>query len=76
MMLRIGVRLLAIGIGVGLAASLATVKLLANLVTNVSTFDPYSFAAVALLIFAAGLFASFWPARRAARVDPVTALRE
>jgi predicted permease len=76
MMLRIGARLLVIGIGVGLVASLATVRLLKGLVTSVSTFDPYSFAAVALVIFAAGMFASFWPARRAARVDPVTALRE
>ena len=57
-------------------ASLASVKLLSGLVQNVSTFDPYSFAAVALLLFAAGIFASFWPARRAARVDPITALRD
>lgn len=76
MMLRIGVRLLAIGIGVGLVGSLAAVKLLKGLVTNVSVFDPYSFAAVTVLIFAAGMFASFWPARRAARVDPISALRE
>jgi predicted permease len=76
MMLRLGARLLGIGIGVGLAASLAAVKLLKGLVTNVSTFDPWSFAAVTFVIFAAGMFASFWPARRAARVDPVSALRE
>jgi len=75
MVLRAGIRLLAIGIGVGLVASLASVKLLAGLV-RVSTLDPYSFAGVALLVLAGGLFASFWPARRAARVDPVTALRE
>jgi ABC-type antimicrobial peptide transport system permease subunit len=76
MVLRIGMRLVAIGIGVGLLASLATVKLLSGLVRNVSTFDIYSFAGVAVLLLAAGLFASFWPARRAARVDPVTALRD
>ena len=64
------------GVAVGLAASLASVKLLSGLVQNVSTFDPYSFAAVAVLLFAAGIFASFWPARRAARVDPITALRD
>ncbi len=75
MVMRMGATLLAIGIAVGLAASLLSVKLLSGLV-QVSTFDPYSFAAVAVLLFAAGLFASFWPARRAARVDPVTALRE
>ena len=76
MILSIGAKLLAIGIVVGLAASLASVKVLSGLVRNVSTFDPYSFAGVTVLLFAAGLFASFWPARRAARVDPVTALRD
>ena len=76
MVLRMGTRLLAIGVAVGLVASIASVKVLKGLVANVSTFDPYSFAAVTLLLLAAGLFAAFWPARRAARVDPVTALRQ
>jgi putative ABC transport system permease protein len=76
MVLGSSARLLAVGVAVGLGASLASVKLLAGLVRNVSTFDPYSFLAVAVLLFAAGIFASFWPARRAARVDPVTALRD
>jgi predicted permease len=71
-----GARLLAIGVAVGLGASLASVKFLKGLVSNVSTFDPYSFAAVAVLLFGAGMFASFWPARRAAHVDPITALRD
>ena len=71
-----GAKLLAIGMAVGLGASLASVKLLKGLVSNVSTFDPYSFAAVAVVLFGAGMFASFWPARRAAHVDPITALRE
>jgi hypothetical protein len=72
----LGARLLAIGVAVGLAGSLASVRLLKNLVRNVSTFDPYSFFAVTVLLFAAGLFAAFWPARRAARIDPVEALRQ
>ena len=76
MILSVGARLLAIGVAVGLAGSLASVRVLKGLVTNVSTFDPFSFVAVTVLLFAAGLFASFWPARRAARVDPVTALRQ
>jgi putative ABC transport system permease protein len=75
MVLRVGAKLLGIGIAVGLVASLASVKVLSGLVRNVSTFDPYSFAIVTALLLAAGLFASFWPARRAARVDPLTALR-
>jgi len=74
--LRSGLTLLAVGIAIGLALSLASARVLSGLVRNVSTFDPYSFIAVTALLFAAGLFASFWPARRAARVDPVTALRE
>lgn len=76
MVLKMGAKLLAIGLAVGLAGSLASVKVLRNLVANVSPFDPYSFAAVVALLFAAGLFASFWPARRAARVDPLTVLRD
>ena len=76
MVLGMGARLLTVGVAVGLGASLASVKLLKGLVQNVSTFDPYSFAAVTVLLFAAGIFASFWPARRAARVDPITALRD
>jgi len=70
-----GARLLAAGVVLGLIGSLASVRVLSGLVQNVSTFDPYSFLAVALLLFAAGLAASLGPARRAARVDPVTALR-
>ena len=71
-----GLRLLAIGVAVGIAVSLPSVRVLSALLRNVSPFDVVSFAAVAALLFAAGLFASFWPARRAALVDPVTALRE
>jgi predicted permease len=76
MMLALGAKLVGAGIVIGLAASLASVRVLSGLVRNVSTFDLYSFAAVTLLLVAAGLFASFWPARKAARVDPVTALRQ
>jgi len=76
MVLAFGARLVGIGVAVGLAASLVSVKVLKGLVRNVSPFDPYSFVAVAALLAAAGLFATFWPARRAARVDPLTALRD
>ncbi len=76
MMLSLGAKLVAAGILLGLAGSLASVRLLSGLVRNISIFDPYSFTIVTVLLFSAGLFASFWPARKAARVDPVTALRE
>jgi putative ABC transport system permease protein len=76
MVLSSGARLLGIGIAVGLAASVASAKVPLGPVRNVSTLDPYSFAAVTVLLLAAGLFASYWQARRAARVDPLTALRD
>jgi predicted permease len=76
MVLSRGARLLGTGIAVGLVGSLASVKVLSGLVRNVSTFDLYSFTAVTGLLLTAGLFASFWPARRAARIDPLTALRD
>jgi predicted permease len=76
MVLSLGAKLVAAGIVLGLVGSLASVRVLSGLVRNVSTFDPYSFVVVTVLLFSAGLFASFWPARRAARVDPVTALRD
>jgi putative ABC transport system permease protein len=75
MMVGIGAKLVTAGIALGLIGSLASVRVLSGLVQSVSTFDPFSFLAVTALLFAAGLFASFWPARRAGRVDPVTALR-
>ncbi len=75
MVLSSGARLLGIGIAIGLVASLFSVKMLSGLVRNVSPLDFWSFAAVTMLLLATGLFASYWPARRAARVDPLTALR-
>ena len=76
MVLRSAASLLAIGIAVGLGASLASVKLLAGLVRNVSPFDPYTFTGVTLVLFAAGIFAALRPSLRAARVNPVTTLRD
>jgi ABC-type antimicrobial peptide transport system permease subunit len=69
-------KLLGAGILLGLAGSLAAARLLAQQVWRVSPFDPFSFVAVSLLLLIVGLQACFWPARRAARVDAVTALRD
>ena len=71
-----GARLLVAGIAAGLIASVFAARVMATQIWHVSTFDPVSFAAVSALLFAAGLQACYWPARRAARVDPITALRE
>jgi putative ABC transport system permease protein len=76
MVLRRGLKLLGGGILLGLGGSLAGARLLAGQVWRLSPFDPVSFAAVSLLLLAVGAQACFWPARRAARVDAVTALRE
>jgi ABC-type antimicrobial peptide transport system permease subunit len=71
-----GARLLGAGIVAGLVASAFAVRLMATQIWHVSTFDPVSFAAVSALLLAAGLQACYWPARRAARVDPMTSLRQ
>jgi ABC-type antimicrobial peptide transport system permease subunit len=76
MVLRAAAQLLTAGIVLGLIGALLSARVLRGLVQNVSTIDVYSLAAVVALLFATGLLASFWPARKAARVDPVAALRE
>ncbi len=68
--------LLGTGIALGLVGAAAVARLLARQVWNVPPFDPLAFAAVALILLVAGLQACFWPARRAARIDPIIALRE
>jgi predicted permease len=71
-----GVRLLLIGTVFGLAASYALGRYLAGEVWNVSAFDPVAFAGVSTLLLLVGLQACYWPARRAARTDPLLALRQ
>jgi len=60
---------------VGLAVSLAVTRLMRSLLYQTSSFDPASFIVVAVLSLAIGLIACWLPARRATRVNPVTALR-
>lgn len=76
MVLARGSRLLLLGTVFGLAGSVAAGRLLAGEVWNVSAFDPIAFGAVSLILFAAGIQACLWPARRAARIDPIIALRQ
>jgi predicted permease len=75
MVLGSALKLLLIGIALGLLGAFATTRLLADQIWQVSPFDPPSFLAVSLLLLATGLQACFWPARRAARLDPMAALR-
>jgi putative ABC transport system permease protein len=76
MVVKRGMRLLLLGIAVGLGASLLAMRLLAGQIWNVSAFDPITYSAVSVLLLLAGLQACLWPARRAARVDPITTLRQ
>jgi putative ABC transport system permease protein len=70
-----GLKLLLAGIVLGSLGGLAAARLLSQQVWSVSLFDPLSFAAVSLIVLVAGIAACLRPARRASRVDPVTALR-
>ncbi len=71
-----GLRVGAAGVGAGLLAALALTRFLGGLVYGVSPHDPATLAAVGALLLAVSLLASLVPARRATRVDPMTALRE
>jgi putative ABC transport system permease protein len=70
-----GALLGGLGIAIGLAGALGVTRFLRSLLFGVSPFDPGSFVAVSLGLTAIALIASYLPARRAARVDPVDALR-
>ncbi len=76
MVLSEGIALTAAGLSVGVAGALAATSVLSSLLFEVSTTDPTTFAAVAVLLSAAALLACYVPARRATRVDPMVALRE
>ena len=75
MVLRGGATLAAGGLGAGFVASLALTRLLASLLFEVRPVDLATSAAVAATLAAVALAASYLPARRAARVDPMIALR-
>lgn len=64
-----------VGCAVGLATSAAVTKIMSKLLFGVSPLDPLTFAATSFLLVLAATMASYAPARRAARIDPMTALR-
>jgi putative ABC transport system permease protein len=70
-----GLRLTAIGLAMGLAAAFAATRLLSSLLYGVRPTDAITFAAVSLILLVVALIASYLPARRATRVDPIVALR-
>ena len=71
-----GMRLGAIGVALGIAAAIAATRLLESMLFGVSGSDPIALGAAASVLLAAALAASWIPARRAARVDPMVALRQ
>ncbi len=75
MVIRQGLRLVVIGLGLGLIGALGLSRLLGSILYGVSPTDPLTFAGVGLLLIAAGTLACYIPARRAARIDPISALR-
>jgi putative ABC transport system permease protein len=75
MILGQGLRTIFIGVAIGLAGSLALTRTLASLLFGVTATDPLTFAAVVLLLVGTALLACYIPARRAAKVDPMVALR-
>jgi len=70
-----GVAMALLGVAVGIAASFALTRLMARLLFGVSAYDPFTFLAVGCLLVLVALTASYIPARRAMRVDPIIALR-
>ena len=75
MVVRQGVALSVIGLILGMAGALAVARSLSSFLYGVRPSDPVTILAVALILLAVGLLASYVPARRAARMDPMVALR-
>jgi predicted permease len=73
--IREGMGLAVVGAGLGLAVALAGAQVLRSLLFGVGAFDPVTFSAVPLILLAIALGASYLPARRASRIDPVRALK-
>lgn len=75
MVLGQGLRLALIGVAIGIAGALALTRFIVSLLYGVTPTDPLTFVAVSLILISVALAACFIPARRAAKVDPMVALR-
>ena len=72
---RHGLWLSAVGVALGIGAALGFTRLMSSLVFGVSTTDPVTYVTVSASLGGVALLATYLPARRAARVDPISALR-
>jgi putative ABC transport system permease protein len=70
-----GMKLTAVGVVIGIVGAIALTRLIHSLLFNTSATDPFTFILISLLLSLAAFFACYIPARRAARVDPLVALR-
>ena len=75
LVIRQGLVLTVAGIGLGLGGALALTRVMKAFLFHISATDPATFAGIALLFLVVALAASYIPARRAARIDPMAALR-
>jgi ABC-type antimicrobial peptide transport system permease subunit len=75
LILKYGVTLVSLGVVIGLVAAILVTRLMSHLLYGVTATDPLTFSAIALLLTFIALVACYLPARRAAHVDPVIALR-
>jgi putative ABC transport system permease protein len=75
MVIRQGLKLTVVGIAIGLLASWGLTRFLAGILFGVTPTDPLTYVAVVAVMFVVALLASWVPARRASRIDPLTALR-
>jgi putative ABC transport system permease protein len=75
LVIRQGLKLAVAGVVIGLAAALALARIIQNLLYSITPTDPVTFASVSLLFLTVALVACWLPARRAAQVDPMEALR-
>jgi putative ABC transport system permease protein len=75
MVLREGMNITLVGVGIGILAALGLTRLITKMIYGVGAMDPITFAGVAILLTGVALLACYIPARRAMRVDPIIALR-
>jgi putative ABC transport system permease protein len=75
MVLREGLRVTALGVAIGLGTALALSRVMAGYVYGITSTDPVTLVGASLLLLLVALLASYLPARRAIRVNPMTALR-